>query len=97
MNEAELKEIHKRCDNNRSALEKTNLCGCFCCRRTYNPSEIHEWIDGGETALCAKCSIDSVLALDDSVDNTSMLEEMYVYWFSLTYDEDGQLVHDWSE
>lgn len=97
LNEAELKEIHKLCNNHRAALEKSNLCGCFYCRQTFKPSEIYEWVDYEDTALCPKCGIDSVLALDDTMDNTAMLLDMSMYWFNLDYDEDGNLVHKLEE
>jgi hypothetical protein len=96
MTEEELKKIHDGCSNHKEALQNAKLCGCFYCSRTYGPSEINEWIDGGDTALCPRCSIDSVIPLDDSVDNASMLEAMSMYWFNLEYNEDGQLVHKWS-
>lgn len=97
LSEIELKRIHKLCDNHRTAIEKSNLCGCFYCRRTFKPSEIYEWIDSEDTALCPKCGIDSVLVLDDTIDNTAMLVDMSMYWFNLGYDEDGNLVHKWIE
>jgi hypothetical protein len=97
MNETELKDMHNRSNYHRTILQESKLCGCFYCRRTYEPGDIKEWCDGGETALCANCGIDSVLPLDDSVDNTSMLEEMSMYWFNFVYNEDGRLVHNWSK
>lgn len=97
MTKEELKTIHNSCSYHKDVLEKSKLCGCFYCRRTYSPSEIDEWCDGGKTALCAKCGIDSVIPLDDKVDNTSLLEKMSMYWFNLEYNEDGKLVHKWSD
>ena len=37
------------------------LCGYFYCLAIYVPSEITEWVDEDQTAMCAKCGIDSVI------------------------------------
>ena len=97
LSESKLKELHKLSDNHRAALKESNLCGCFYCRQTFEPSEINEWTDGDGTALCPVCSIDSVLPLDDTLDNTAMLMDMSMYWFNPNYDEDGNIVYKWKE
>ena len=52
---------HKYSSNYRKLLERSTVCGCFYCERIFKPTEIKEWVDGGETALCPCCGIDSVL------------------------------------
>ncbi len=55
---------------------------------TYPPSEIEEWIDEdenevGQTALCPKCGIDSVIGSKSGVPLTKeFLECMNQVWFS---------------
>jgi hypothetical protein len=39
---------------NRSALARSDLCGCFYCLEVFAPSEIEDWTDDGDTALCPK-------------------------------------------
>jgi hypothetical protein len=67
---------------NRSTLKKSDLCGCFYCLEVFSPSEIQEWTDDGDTALCPKCGIDSVIG---SVSGYSIqrefLSKMHDHWF----------------
>lgn len=43
---------HKHSIRHRAELEASEICGCFYCLSTYPPTEIAEWIDDGQTALC---------------------------------------------
>ena len=61
MEQYDLDKAHKYSSNHRRELEKDNICGCFFCLKIYNPKEIKEWTDGGKTAICPKCDIDSVI------------------------------------
>jgi hypothetical protein len=45
----------------RSALARSDVCGCFYCLELFAPSAIEDWTDDGDTALCPKCGIDSVI------------------------------------
>ena len=75
----ELKKLHKGSIYNLGAIEIAHRCGCFYCLQTFAPSEIIKWVDKGQTALCPKCGIDSVLP---SVTDPSILAVMELYWFS---------------
>jgi hypothetical protein len=44
-------------------------------------SEIAEWIDDGQTALCPRCGIDSVLPVIDGKPDVVLLWAMHRYWF----------------
>lgn len=48
---------------NEGMVRDAELCGCFHCLATFDPSEVTEWLDddGGRTALCPRCGIDSVI------------------------------------
>ncbi len=52
-------------------------CGCYKCLAVFPTSEIREWTDGGETAICPKCSADTIL------DNTEVeiLKAAQKFWF----------------
>ena len=68
--------------NNREELAKSGVCGCFCCLATYPPSEIVEWIDEGQTAICPKCPVDSVIGSASGYPITvEFLQRMHDYWF----------------
>jgi hypothetical protein len=76
--------MHATC--NRAEIEKSTLCYCYCCCNSFGPDEIKEWINEfkliGETAICPKCGIDSVLGDSCGMDLTEeFLEELRKYWF----------------
>lgn len=64
-------------------MEHVNGCACFYCGAFFKSTEIKEWTDDGETAICPRCGIDSVLpdvplyTLDKN-----LLAEMHTYFFS---------------
>ena len=59
--EDRLEAAHKHTIFNRPELESSALCGCFYCFATFPADDISEWIDDGQTAVCPKCPVDSVI------------------------------------
>ena len=59
--EDRLEAAHKHSIFNREELQRSSLRGCFYRFATFSPTEISEWIDDGQTALCPKCPVDSVI------------------------------------
>jgi hypothetical protein len=48
----------------------------------YAPSEITEWVDEDQTAMCAKCGIDSVIGAASGYSVTAeFLQRMNDHWF----------------
>ncbi len=92
-----LNDAHKFSDHHRKSIELGNICGCFYCERTFTPlvmaninesgafQPIREWIDGGTTAICPFCGIDSVLSTADVPEaaDPAFLKAMYQRWFTL--------------
>ena len=78
-----LDAAHKHCIFHRAEIEASELFGCFHCRRSGPVAEITEWTDDGDTALCPKCGIDSVLgsASGFPVANGLFLGAMKRRWF----------------
>lgn len=79
-----LTEAHKHSSNHRQEVLRSTLVGCFYCRRTSKPEEIHEWTDDDQCAICPKCMIDSVIgdASGLPVTEPAWLESMYQHWFN---------------
>lgn len=80
------KKIHKFSIYNRTSINKSEKCGCFYCESIYQSKEILEWIDAdesgiGQTALCPKCGVDSVLGDNDIEIKDEVLKKMKEYWF----------------
>jgi hypothetical protein len=80
---AELTETHKHSKDNRKEIEASDVWGCFYCRRSGAAAEIKEWVDEGETALCPRCGIDSVIGSASGlpVTNGLFLGAMKRRWF----------------
>lgn len=78
----DLDEAHKHCTKNRTELAKSSTCGCFYCLEIYEPCEITEWVDEDQTAIGAKCPVDSVIGSASGHRLTKQfLEKMHERWF----------------
>ena len=53
---------------NRWALEQSTVAGCYSCGKIFHPSEIVDWTDEGQTALCPYCGIDSLVLSGEGFD-----------------------------
>ena len=75
-------EAHKHSSYHRSKLERDEKCGCFYCLTIFSPSEIEEWVDANDTAICPYCEIDSIIGESSGFPITKeFLEQMKQYWF----------------
>jgi len=83
MHQHDLNIEHNGCRRNRAALAEAGTAACFHCCTVYTAAEIHEWIDGGESALCPHCGIDAVLPMRPTYDS-AFLEAMHERWFNTT-------------
>lgn len=61
MDKNELYRLHLSSSMHRKALKRKQKCGCFYCERIFSSTDIKDWVDNGETALCPYCGIDSVI------------------------------------
>jgi hypothetical protein len=80
---AVLLAAHKHCSNHRNEIVASAGCGCFYCETIVGPSEIRDWVDDGQTALCPHCGIDAVIG-DQSghtVTDPAFLKAMHQQWF----------------
>ena len=82
-----LRRAHDRSSVHRAEVLASRLCGCFYCLAVYPPSDIDWWIDEdadgvGQTAMCPKCGVDSVIGDKSGFPLTKeFLEEMQEQWF----------------
>lgn len=80
--EQQLLDAHKHTMDNRHEIERSMECACFDCGEIYNASEVTEWTDNGNTALCPHCGMDCVLGDASGIALTSeFLNAMYRHWF----------------
>jgi len=82
---AMLETAHRASSNHRAQIERSSVCGCFYCLRTFAPSAIERWItepSGAETALCPKCGINSVMGDSSGYElSAEFLAAMHQRWF----------------
>jgi hypothetical protein len=80
-----LERSHKGCFCNKEEILQGELCGCFFCCEISLPTEITEWIiekdNLGETAVCPKCTMDSVLSSKYPISDENFLKQMHEYHF----------------
>jgi hypothetical protein len=73
---------HKHCSLHRAEIERSSICGCFYCLSVFPPSDIVEWIDGGQTAICPRCPVDSIIGSASGYPITKeFLQRMHDHWF----------------
>jgi hypothetical protein len=77
---------HRHCIRHREEVLGSEQCGCFYCLAIFPPSEIECWIDPweevGQTALCPRCEIDSVIGSASGYPITEeFLGLMNRHWF----------------
>ena len=79
--ETQLNRLHAYCSHNKELDIISKTCYCFYCKEKYDSKEVIEYIDDGQTALCPKCGVDTVLP--DSIEevNEEVIDEMNEYWF----------------
>ena len=76
-------DAHRFSINNRDALQRDAVCGCFHCLKIFNTKEISEWIsDTSGTAVCPYCGIDAIIGAYSGYPITyDFLEKMHQHWF----------------
>lgn len=67
--------------HNNILLKNANYAGCYYCLNVIPVADISDYTDGGQTALCPKCSIDSLLP---NITDINILKEANVEWFSVS-------------
>jgi hypothetical protein len=76
-------DAHTHTTRHRVELEASTAAGCFYCCEVFSPTEINDWVDNDDCALCPRCGIDSVIgnASGFPIDEEKFLKEMNEFWF----------------
>lgn len=78
----ELVAAHRHSYRNRVEIEQSTRCGCFSCSRVFDATEVEDYIDDGETALCPYCDVDSVVGDASGIElNPIVLNELNKMYF----------------
>src|SRR5215470_5782451 len=82
--ESDLRRAHGHSIRHFGELRRSGLCGCFGCLDVFEFKHVREWTDGGLTALCPSCGIDSVIGDASGFPITEeFLAAMEARWFGL--------------
>ena len=77
-----LSEAHKHSSYHRKELEQSEFCRCFYCFGHFSTTDIHEWIDDGNTGLCPNCGVDAVLGnASGYTHDEAFLVDLHKHWF----------------
>lgn len=80
--EKQFEIAHRFSSHHRKQLVKDKICGCFYCLKTFNPSQITDWCDDANTAICPYCGIDSTIGESSGFPITEQfLKGMHKEWF----------------
>lgn len=78
----QVQAAHEFSLHNKSALQNSETAGCYQCLAIFPPSEIEEFTDGNDTALCPKCGTDSVLGDSSGYPIVKeVLSQLKKHWF----------------
>lgn len=81
-NSPDIVAAHKHVTRNRDEVTASETCGCAYCQITFKPTQIERWTDGGQTALCPACGIDSVIGSAAGYPLTpDFRASMHNHWF----------------
>jgi hypothetical protein len=77
---------HRHSIRHRNEILTSEVCGCFYCLAVSPPIEIRRWVDTkdgiGQTALCPKCDVDSVIGSNSGyLIGPDLLGLMQIHWF----------------
>ena len=80
--EAQFKRLHAYSSHNKDLIAVSMKCYCFYCKEVVDAYEITDYADNGQTAICPRCGIDSIIpdSIEEGVDN-STISDMNEYWF----------------
>lgn len=77
---------HRHSSRHRDEVLASAVCGCFYCGALFPPADVERWIDVwegvGQTAVCPRCGIDSVIGSESGYPVTAdFLAAMKAHWF----------------
>lgn len=67
---------------NKNIISQSNKVGCYHCCKTFNYSDIKNFTDNDQTALCPFCSVDCIIADSQGVNiSEEFLIKAKKFWF----------------
>ena len=77
-----LKQIHNHSFKNRAEIAQSLICYCIHCQKACASGQVEKWVDDGETAICPKCGVDSLIGSAAEYEMTEpLLKELHEFYF----------------
>jgi uncharacterized paraquat-inducible protein A len=57
----DVEAARKHSARHRGEIAASTVCGCFYCQSIFQANEIRDWVNDGQSALCPRCGINSVI------------------------------------
>lgn len=57
----DIEKFPKYSRRNREAVSNSDVCSCYFCLGSFSTSDISDWADDGDTAICPHCDVDAIL------------------------------------
>ncbi len=77
-----LQSVMRRSTHNEAEISRSRFAGCFYCLGIFPASEVKGFLAKERTALCPRCTIDSVIGDQSGLPITrEFLAELHAYWF----------------
>lgn len=74
--------VHDCATRNKEQIAQSAQCGCYACTAIFPSSDVTEYTDDGQTAICPKCSTDSIIGDASGFEITKpFLQKMRRKWF----------------
>ena len=77
-----LSKLYDYSTKNKKLVLQSNKCYCFKCKKSMNSTEISEYTEESEDAICPYCKEEYILpdAIDEPITD-ELIEDMNKYWF----------------
>jgi NAD-dependent SIR2 family protein deacetylase len=81
ISEKRLQRIYQHSRLNQQFMVPGAACRCFHCLQEFPTEEVSRWTDGGKTALCPRCGIDSVLSNNADELTDALIRRLQAIYF----------------
>lgn len=74
--------VHDCATRNKEQIAQSSQCGCYACAAIFPSTDVTEYTDEGQTAICPKCGTDSIVGDASGFEITKpFLRKMRRKWF----------------
>ena len=74
-------KLHSSTKHNRELIDKSNMCYCYHCKKSFLSQEVKEYSESNDSAICPDCNNSALIpdAADDKI-SMAIVNQMHDYW-----------------